>query len=72
MSGHREKDLHYIKYKENKMPRAKKKTTTKKRAGRKTTRRKSTDRRRKSTPVDTFWTKVINGMKKLLSPAFTK
>jgi|TARA_B100000959_G_scaffold221254_1_gene233997 hypothetical protein len=54
------------------MPRAKKKTTTKKRAGRKTTRRKSTDRRRKSTPVDTFWTKVINGMKKLLSPAFTK
>ena len=71
-SGHREKDLHYIKYKENKMPRAKKKTTTKKRAGRKTTRRKSTDRRRKSTPVDTFWTKVINGMKKLLSPAFTK
>ncbi len=72
MSGHREKDLHYIKYKENKMPRAKKKTTTKKRAGRKTTRRKSIDRRRKSTPVDTFWTKVINGMKKLLSPAFTK
>jgi hypothetical protein len=54
------------------MPRAKKKTTTKKRAGRKTTRRKSIDRRRKSTPVDTFWTKVINGMKKLLSPAFTK
>ena len=72
-SGHLKKDLLYIKHKENKMPRAKKKTTTtKKRAGRKTTRRKSTDRRRKSTPVDTFWTKVINGMKKLLSPAFTK
>ena len=55
------------------MPRAKKKTTTaKKRAPRKTQRRKSTDRRRKSTSVDTFWTKVINGMKKLLSPAFPK
>jgi len=62
----------------NKMPRkttkskTKKTTTAKKRAPRKTQRRKSTDRRRKSTSVDTFWTKVINGMKKLLSPAFPK
>ena len=48
------------------MPRAKKSVS------RKTTRRKATDRRRKSTPVDTFWTKVINGMRKLLSPAFPK
>ena len=52
------------------MPKAKKTTTTKKRVGRKTTRRKATDRRRKSKPIDAFWDKVINGMKKLLSPAF--
>jgi hypothetical protein len=53
------------------MPRAKKKTkTTKKRAGRKTTsRRKTVDRRREENP---FWNKVIEGFKKLLSPAFTK
>ena len=54
------------------MPRAKKTTTksTKKSVVRKTTRRKASDRRRKSNPIDVFWTKVINGMKKLLSPAF--
>ena len=51
------------------MPRAKK---TIKKATRKTTRRKTTDRRRKSSPADMFWTKVINGMKKFLSPAFPK
>jgi hypothetical protein len=51
------------------MPRAKKKTTTKKRAGRKSTpRRKTTDRRR-SNPGDVFWTKVIEGWKKIFSPA---
>ena len=53
----------------NTMPRAKKPT---RKVTRKTTRRKSADRRRKSTPVDKFWTKVIDGMKKLLSPAFPK
>ena len=71
-SGHREEDLLYIKHKENKMPRAKKKTTTtKKRAPRKTQRRKTTDRRTIN-PGDVFWTKVVNGFKKLLSPAFKK
>jgi len=54
------------------MPRAKKKTTTaKKRAPRKSSRRKTSDRRR-SNPGDIFWTKVVNGFKKLLSPAFKK
>jgi hypothetical protein len=54
------------------MPRAKKKTTTtKKRAPRKTQRRKTTDRRTIN-PGDVFWTKVVNGFKKLLSPAFKK
>ena len=73
ISGHQEKDLRYIKHKENKMPRAKKKTTTtKKRAPRKTQRRKTSDRRRVIQPGDAFWTKVINGMKKFLSPAFPK
>ena len=52
------------------MPRAKK-TTTKKRAPRKSSRRKTSDRRR-SNPGDIFWTKVVNGFKKLLSPAFKK
>ena len=70
-NGHQEKDLHYIKHKEIKMPRAKKKTTTKKRTERKTTKRKGTDTK-VIYPGDTFWTKVINGMKKLLSPAFPK
>ena len=46
------------------MPRAKKSVS------RKTTRRKATDRRRKSNPIDAFWTKVINGFKKLLSSPF--
>ena len=50
------------------MPRAKKTTTTKKRAGRKTTRRKTTDRRRSTD--NPFWDKVMEGFKKLLSPAF--
>ena len=72
-SGHREKDLRYIKHKENKMPRAKKKTTTNKRVGRtKTTPRRKTTDRRTSNPGDVFWTKVVNGFKKLLSPAFKK
>ena len=48
----------------NKMPRTKKTV-------RKTSRRKTSDRR-KSNPVDAFWTRVISGMKKLLSPAFPK
>ena len=49
-----------------------KKTTTKSigKRPRKTTRRKATDRRRSTD--NTFWDKVINGMKKLLSPAFPK
>lgn len=50
------------------MPRTKK--TTKK-VTRKVSRRKTPDRR-KSNPADAFWAKVINGMKKLLSPAFPK
>jgi hypothetical protein len=56
------------------MPRAKKKTTTtKKRAGRiKTAPRRKTTDRRTSNPGDVFWTKVVNGFKKLLSPAFKK
>ena len=70
-SGHREKDLLYIKHKENKMPRAKKKTTTtKKRAGRKTTARRKTTDRRRNNPEDVFWTKVINGFKKFLESPF--
>ena len=76
-SGHLEKGSLYIKYKENKMPRAKKttttkKTTTKKRAPRKTTSRRKTSDRRRNKPEDVFWTKVVNGFKKLLSPAFKK
>ena len=55
------------------MPRAKKKTTTTgKRSGRKTTARRKTTDRRRSEPGDVFWTKVVNGFKKLLSPAFKK
>ena len=61
------------------MPRAKKKTTTnKKQTGfkisskRKTTPRRKTTGRRRSEPGDVFWTKVVNGFKKLLSPAFPK
>ena len=65
------------------MPRAKKKTTTtKKRAPRKAQRRKITDRRKRPSSgniignfrgqEDVFWTKVVNGFKKLLSPAFKK
>jgi hypothetical protein len=55
------------------MPRAKKKTTAmKKSASRKSApRRKATDRRTIN-PGDVFWTKVVNGFKKLLSPAFKK
>jgi hypothetical protein len=34
------------------------------------TRRNSTKRR--TSPINTFWNKVINGMKKFLSPAFKK
>ena len=55
------------------MPRAKKKTTTKKRSGRtKTTPRRKTTDRRTINPGDVFWTKVVDGFKKLLSPAFKK
>jgi hypothetical protein len=55
------------------MPRAKKKTTTKKLSGRtKTTPRRKTTDRRTINPGDVFWTKVVNGFKKLLSPAFKK
>jgi len=65
------------------MPRAKKKTTTtKKRAPRKAQRRKTTDRRKRTSSgniignfrgqEDVFWTKIVNGFKKLLSPAFKK
>ena len=55
------------------MPRAKKKVKIDKSnirisAKRKHIRRKSADRRINS--IDTFWDRVINGMKKLLSPAF--
>ena len=52
------------------MPRAKKQKPTRK-VTRKISRRK-VDRRKNSNPVDAFWTRVINGMKKLLSPAFPK
>ena len=54
------------------MPRAKKKTTTtKKRAGRiKTAPRRKTEDRRRSNPGDVFWTKVINGFKKVFESPF--
>ena len=58
------------------MPRAKKtttkKTAMKKSASRKTTPRRKTTDRRTSNPGDVFWTRVVNGVKKLLSPAFKK
>ena len=59
------------------MPRAKKTTTAKKTAMKKSTSRKTTSRRktgdrRTINPGDVFWTKVVNGFKKLLSPAFKK
>jgi len=81
-SGHQEKDLHFIKHKENKMPRAKKQTKIDKSAirissDRKSARRKRSERRDKIIDnfrgsEDIFWTKVVNGFKKLLSPAFKK
>ena len=72
-SGHHEKDLRYIKHKENKMPRAKKKTTAiKKSASRKSAPRRKTTDRRIINPGDVFWTKVVNGFKKFLSTAFKK
>ena len=52
----------------NKMPRK----TTKSKTKKTTTRKPRKTSRRKSNSIDTFWTKVINGMKKLLSPAFPK
>ena len=70
-SGHHEKDLRYIKHKENKMPRAKK-TAIKKSASRKSAPRRKTTDRRIINPGDVFWTKVVNGFKKFLSPAFKK
>ena len=55
------------------MPRAKKKTTAiKKSASRKSAPRRKTTDRRTINPGDVFWTKVVNGFKKLLSPAFPK
>ena len=59
------------------MPRAKKTTTAKKTAMKKSTSRKTTSRRKTTdrrtiNPGDVFWTKVVNGFKKLLSPAFKK
>ena len=53
------------------MPRAKKKATAmKKSASRKSApRRKMTDRRT-SNPGDIFWTKVINGFKKVFESPF--
>jgi len=59
------------------MPRAKKTTTAKKTAMKKSTSRKTTSRRKTGdrriiNPGDVFWTKVVNGFKKLLSPAFKK
>ena len=71
-SGHHEKDLRYIKHKENRMPRAKKKTTTTNKRARRTKttpRRKKADRRRNK-PEDIFWTNVINGFKKVLESPF--
>ena len=70
-SGHQEKDLRYIKHKENRMPRTKK-TAMKKSASRKSAPRRKTTDRRTINPGDVFWTKVVNGFKKLLSPAFKK
>jgi len=53
------------------MPRAKKKTTTfKKSASRKTTPRRKTSDRRRSELGDVFWTKVVNGFKKILESPF--
>ena len=68
------------------MPRAKKTTTAKKTAMKKSTSRKTAPRRKASERRDTysnivgnfrgsediFWTKVVKGFKKLLSPAFKK
>ena len=52
------------------MPRKTKKTTTKSIGRpRKTQRRKTTDRRRNK-PEDVFWTKVINGFKKVFESPF--
>jgi len=53
------------------MPRAKK-TAIKKSASRKSAPRRKTTDRRIINPGDVFWTKVVNGFKKLLSPAFKK
>jgi hypothetical protein len=45
----------------------------KKRLGRsKTTPRRKTTDSRTINPGDVFWTKVVNGFKKLLSPTFKK
>ena len=61
------------------MPRANK-TAMKKSTTRKSTRRKASERRDTYSNIvgnfrgseDIFWTKVVNGFKKLLSPAFPK
>ena len=53
------------------MPRTKK-TAMKKSASRKSAPRRKTTDRRTSNPGDIFWTNVVNGFKKLLSPAFKK
>ena len=48
------------------------KTAMKKSTSRKTTSRRKTEDRRTFNPEDVFWTKVVNGFKNLLSPAFKK
>jgi hypothetical protein len=77
-SGHHEKDLRYIKHKENKMPRANK-TAMKKSTSRKTApRRKASERRDTYSngvgnfrgSEDIFWTKVVNGLEKFLESPF--
>jgi len=59
------------------MPRAKKKTTTTKYSAKRKVRRRPADSRKNIVgnfrgSEDIFWTKVVNGFKKLLSPAFKK
>ena len=54
------------------MPRAKKKTAMKKSASRKTTPRRKTTDRRTINPGEVFWTKVVNGFKKVFKSPFKK
>ena len=59
------------------MPRAKKKTMTTKYSAKRAERRGPAERRKNIVgnfrgSEDVFWTKVVKGFKKLLSPAFPK